>query len=525
MAEGLLAKVRAADEARFGVVTPPPQDASPEELARFLSTMKSRAEKPALSEAEQAAMRREFDRLLDAMTKQNTVPQADIDELKRSVFGYGTFWVTATEASAEWPGGVLFRGNTRGKRAELFATVTAGVRKAFGDRYAVFICEEPPISPFDDPESAAAAGAAAASSAGGPPPEPRCAFVVVPSALVAPAPTTGLQRALGVLLGVLTLGAAIELGLEAQLAQLPRETIEYFASPGALDALPPGGIIPGLDAVSPAALLAAAAPIIAGVLAVAAAHEAGHAAAAKARGVALSPPFLIPNGSLGTFGSVTQIKSLLADRAALFDIALAGPLAGGAVAAALFAFGLAASAGAGGALPLAEGADAARAAALAAGLVPVPASLFQGSLLLGGISSAVLGAQAAAGEPGAASAARELFVHPLFVAGWCGLTTTALNCLPLGCLDGGRLTLAAWGRARLTAVSALTYVGLALGLLGGPLSLSWGLYVLIVQRSPERSPLDGVTPVDEPRSNAALVLILASLATLLPLGLGPLPPA
>jgi hypothetical protein len=36
VAEGLLAKVRAADEARFGAV-PPPQDASPEELERFLT--------------------------------------------------------------------------------------------------------------------------------------------------------------------------------------------------------------------------------------------------------------------------------------------------------------------------------------------------------------------------------------------------------------------------------------------------------------------------------------------------------
>jgi hypothetical protein len=41
VAEGLLAKVRAADEARFGV--PPPQDASPEELDRFLTARRERA--------------------------------------------------------------------------------------------------------------------------------------------------------------------------------------------------------------------------------------------------------------------------------------------------------------------------------------------------------------------------------------------------------------------------------------------------------------------------------------------------
>lgn len=29
-------------------------------------------------------------------------------------------------------------------------------------------------------------------------------------------------------------------------------------------------------------------------------------------------------------------------------------------------------------------------------------------------------------------------IHPLVIAGWCGLTTSAFNMLPVGCLDGGR---------------------------------------------------------------------------------------
>ena len=479
-----------------------------------MQNLKARsADKPSLSEAEQAAMRREFDRMLEAMNKANTVPAADVDALKRSVFGYGTFWVTSTEPSIDWPGGTVFRGNTRGKRSEVFAAVTAGVRRLFGDKYAVLITEEPPPGLFDEPVEPAGSGGAqggGGAAAPGAPAEPRCAFVVVPSASLDIPSTSGWQRAMVVVLGVLTVAAAVELGLEAQLAQLPRETLEFFSQPNALDALPPDGIIPGLDAVRPGALLAAAAPITAGVLAVAAAHEAGHTAAARARGVTLSPPFLVPNGSLGSFGAVRQIKSMLDDRTQLFDIAAAGPLAGSAVAGALFLFGLAASASAAGALSTAEGADAARAAALAAGLVPVPAALLQGSLLLGGISELVLPH---------VTGARELFVHPAFVAGWCGLVTQALNCLPLGCTDGGRMTMAAWGRSRLTGAAALSYAGLALGLLGGQLSLSWGLFVLLVQRSPERQPLDGVTPVDEGRSRVALALSLGALATLLPLGL------
>lgn len=101
---------------------------------------------------------------------------------------------------------------------------------------------------------------------------------------------------------------------------------------------------------------------------------------------------------------MTQIKTLLQGREDLFDIALAGPLAGGAASLGMFAFGLAASSMGGG---------------VEAGLLPVPGSLFNGSLLLGGISSAVLGS------------GKSVLVHPALIAGWCGLVSTAFNLLPV----------------------------------------------------------------------------------------------
>ena len=64
-------------------------------------------------------------------------------------------------------------------------------------------------------------------------------------------------------------------------------------------------------------------------------------------------------------------------------------------------------------------------------LLPVPALLFQGSLLLGGIAKAVLGPGATSGGP--------TLIHPFLVSGWCGLVVTALNLLPVGSLDGGRM--------------------------------------------------------------------------------------
>ena len=70
----------------------------------------------------------------------------------------------------------------------------------------------------------------------------------------------------------------------------------------------------------------------------------------------------------------------------------------------------------------------------------MPTALLQGSLLLGGATRWVLGpgGQAAATAAGSA-AASTIAVHPFVIGGWCGLVATALNCLPVGCLDGGRI--------------------------------------------------------------------------------------
>jgi hypothetical protein len=185
-------------------------------------------------------------------------------------------------------------------------------------------------------------------------------------------------------------------------------------------------------------------------------------------------------------------------------------------------------------------------------LVPVPAALLQGSLLLGGVTQAVLGVDGTTGaqvcpshrnSPTAShhcshcvsltvspspSLPRylplcvsitipptvshhlshrpppQVAVHPALIAGWVALTTTALNLLPVGRLDGGRMVQAAYGRRTLSLSGILSYFGLGLGLLGGNLSLPFGLYLLVTQRSPERSPRDDVSG-KETETNAPLL--------------------
>lgn len=142
----------------------------------------------------------------------------------------------------------------------------------------------------------------------------------------------------------------------------------------------------------------------------------------------------------------------------------------------------------------------------AASLIPVPSFLFQGSIVLGSLCEAVLGP---------ATGGRQL-VHPLLIAGWCGVFTQAFNLLPVGCLDGGRMTQAVYGRVALNFTSVLCYIGLALGVIGGTLSLPFGLFVILAQRTPERNVADEFTPLDGAREAVTAVLVLLAILILVP---------
>ena len=196
----------------------------------------------------------------------------------------------------------------------------------------------------------------------------------------------------------LTAGSALQLGLVAEVSRLPQATMDWLAagSQGIDTTLAPGELPPGLEDFDVQKYVESAFPIAGGIWATTAAHEVGHMIAASVRGVKIGIPFLIPNGQLGTFGSITQIKSLPKTREDIFDVAIAGPIAGTVVASTLFFVGLALSAGG----------DPNE-------LLPIPSELFSGSLLLGSVSEVFLG------DTGAA--AKGVMVHPLFIAGWYAL--------------------------------------------------------------------------------------------------------
>ena len=217
-------------------------------------------------------------------------------------------------------------------------------------------------------------------------------------------------------------------------------------------------------------------------------HEVGHWLMAQRRDVKLSWPFLIPTWEIGSFGALTRIESVLPNRSVLFDVALAGPAAGG-----LLSFGL-----------------------LIVGFVlshpgsefQLPVAFFQGSALVGTLAKIILGA--ALTEP-------LVDVHPFVLIGWLGLIITALNLLPAGQLDGGRIVQAIYGRKTAGRATVITVALLAIASLANPLALYWAVLILFLQRQQERPATNEITEPDDARAALGLLALFLTLATLLPL--------
>ncbi|CAA0809765.1 Probable zinc metalloprotease EGY1-chloroplastic [Striga hermonthica] len=393
------------------------------------------------------------------------VNPADIKVIKEKLFGYSTFWVTREEPFGDLDEGILFLGNLRGKREDVFMKLQSQLTEVMGDKYNLFMVEEP-NSEGEDPR-------------GG----PRVSFGLLQKEVLEPGETTLWQYAIAFLLFLLTVGSSVELGIASQINRLPPEVVKYFTDPNAIEPPEMKLLFPFVDAALPLAYA---------VLGVQLFHEVGHALAAFPRKVKLSIPFFVPNITLGSFGAITQFKSILSDRKALVDISLAGPFAGAALSFSMFTVGLLLSSN----------------PSVAGELIQVPSMLFQGSLLLGLISRAFLGY--------ATLHASTVSIHPLVIAGWCGLTSSAFNLLPVGCLDGGRAMQGAFGKTALVFSGLATYGLLGLGVLGGPLSLPWGLYVLICQRALEKPCLNDVTEVGAWRKALFVAATVLVVMTLLP---------
>jgi membrane-associated protease RseP (regulator of RpoE activity) len=195
------------------------------------------------------------------------------------------------------------------------------------------------------------------------------------------------------------------------------------------------------------------------------AHELGHYLTCRRYGVYATLPFFIPMPTpIGTMGAVIVIRSPIRSRNALFDIAIAGPIAGFVVASIGLLVSLALS------KPLAHGISAPDYE------ITFPLIFEWAHRVL--VSTGLL-------HGAAALPLNRLLLHPIAIAAWVGMFATALNLLPGGQLDGGHITFALSPRAH-RFISVLT-IGILVPM-AYYLWVGWWLWAVLLQLSSLRHP-------------------------------------
>lgn len=169
------------------------------------------------------------------------------------------------------------------------------------------------------------------------------------------------------------------------------------------------------------------------LLAILTAHESGHYVACRRHGVDATLPFFIPAPPLflaGTFGAFIKIKSAIPSRRALFDIGVAGPLAGFVVAVPIAIIGVLLS---------------------QPGPPPESGMIIFNDPLLFRLVARVTGVHMDAYSAG----------NPFYYAAWIGLLVTSLNLMPVGQLDGGHATFSLFGARAHKWIGTVAFITMA----------------------------------------------------------------
>ena len=172
----------------------------------------------------------------------------------------------------------------------------------------------------------------------------------------------------------------------------------------------------------------AAWPFVAAVLGILGIHELGHYALARYHDVDASLPYFIPMPTIiGTMGAVIRMRGRMPDRKALFDIGVAGPLAGLVATVIVTAIGLS--------MPP----------------IDVPAWVYASTETVDIQFGKPLLFRAIA----AAMGVDPVYKNPVVIGAWVGMFVTFLNLLPVGQLDGGHIVRALLGDRQQTVAAVV----------------------------------------------------------------------
>lgn len=257
-----------------------------------------------------------------------------------------------------------------------------------------------------------------------------------------------------------------------------------------------GAIHQGVNLLESPGQITVGLPYSLGLMLILGAHELGHYFAARYHGMRVTLPYFIPIPfALGTFGAFIRLKSPSKTRRALFDVGVAGPIAGLVIAIPALLIGLTMS-------------------------EVVPGAENTGHMMHSGAnvgSSILLTLLAKLSMGDAITHGHVLALHPLAFAGWLGLLVTALNLLPIGQLDGGHISDAMFGPGRSAAISsAALFTLFFLGLFVWSGLLFWAFIAWFIAGQKGIPPLNDITRLDSGRFAIGVVSFVLLLAILIP---------
>jgi membrane-associated protease RseP (regulator of RpoE activity) len=263
------------------------------------------------------------------------------------------------------------------------------------------------------------------------------------------------------------------------------------------------------------------------------AHEMGHYLACRYYKIPATLPFFIPApliSPLGTLGAFIMMRGVPKNKRVLFDVGIAGPLAGLVIAIPVLFYGLSISQ-LGPIEPPPPGLS---------GLLEgnsifyllskyiVFGRLLPEPLSTGGLSTALYWLKYFFTAAPIPFGGMDVQLHSVALAGWAGLLVTALNLMPLGTLDGGHVAYGLFGEKARKIFPFMIGLLIALSILPVVLSLSlaafnyswllWGV-ILFWLGNVRTQPLDDITPLDPNRRMLGIFILIVFVLLFTPIPL------
>jgi hypothetical protein len=224
------------------------------------------------------------------------------------------------------------------------------------------------------------------------------------------------------------------------------------------------------------------------LIAILLAHEMGHYLMCRYYRIDATLPYFIPAPTLiGTLGAFIRIRSPITRKHQLFDVGVAGPLAGFVLAVPAMIYGL----------------------SLSKVVAPLPHEnvlVFGEPLLFKIVSEAMF-----KGAPGNF----DMILHPMAFAGWVGILVTALNLFPIGQLDGGHIVYAVLGPKSKVLGRPLLVAFIAMGVV---FWVGWFVWALLIGFIGLKHPriLDEDIPISSGRRLIAIAVIVIFILSFIP---------